>query len=60
MWAFLMSQQVKKLPVMQDIWVQSLGLEDPLEKEQLLTPVFWWILEDSMDAIVHGIAKSWT
>ena len=60
MWASLMFQLVKNPPVMQDIWVQSLGLEDPLEKEQLLTAVFWWILEDSMDAIVHGIAKSWT
>ena len=56
----MMAQLVKNLPVMQETWVQSLGLEDPLEKEQLLTPVFWWILEDSMDAIVHGIAKSWT
>ena len=23
---------VKKLPAMEEIWVQSLGLEDPLEK----------------------------
>ena len=26
--------QVKNLPAMQEIWVQSLGLEDPLEKER--------------------------
>ena len=25
---------VKNLPVMQEIWVQSLGQEDPLEKER--------------------------
>ena len=24
---------VKKLPAMQNMWVQSLGLEDPVEKE---------------------------
>ena len=28
-----MSQMVKNLPVMQEIWVQSLGWEDPLRKE---------------------------
>ena len=28
-----MTQMVKNLPAMPDIWVQSLGLEDPLEKE---------------------------
>ena len=26
-------QSVKNLPAMQEIWVQSLGREDPLEKE---------------------------
>ena len=28
-----MAQMVKCLPAMQDTWVQSLGQEDPLEKE---------------------------
>ena len=28
-----MAQTVKHLPAMQEIWVQSLGREDPLEKE---------------------------
>ena len=28
-----MTQQVKNLPAMQEIWVQSLGQEDPLERE---------------------------
>ena len=27
-----MAQTVKTLPAMQETWVQSLGLEDPLEK----------------------------
>ena len=28
-----MAQRLKRLPAMQEIWVQSLGWEDPLEKE---------------------------
>ena len=31
-WASLVVQLVKNLPAMQEIWVQSLGWEDPLEK----------------------------
>ena len=31
--ASLVAQTVKHLPAMQETWVQSLGLEDPLEKE---------------------------
>ena len=31
--ASLVSQRVKRLPVMQETWVQSLGQEDPQEKE---------------------------
>ena len=34
-----MAQTVKDAPVMQEIWVRSLGQEDPLEKEWLPTPV---------------------
>ena len=30
---FLMAQMVKNLPAMQETWVQSPGLEDPLEKD---------------------------
>ena len=30
--AFLVAQMVKNLPAMQETWVRSLGLEDPLEK----------------------------
>ena len=29
-----MAQRVKHLPAMQETWVQSLGQEDPLEKER--------------------------
>ena len=31
-WASLVAQLVKNLPAMQEIWVRSLGWEDPLEK----------------------------
>ena len=31
-WASLVAQVVKNLPAMQEIWVQSLGWEDPLEE----------------------------
>ena len=31
--ASLVAQRVKHLPAMQETWVQSLGQEDPLEKE---------------------------
>ena len=32
-WASLVAQKVKRLSAMQETWVQSLGQEDPLEKE---------------------------
>ena len=31
--ASLVAQTVKRMPAMWETWVQSLGLEDPLEKE---------------------------
>ena len=31
-WASQVAQSVKNLPAMQEMWVQSLGGEDPLEK----------------------------
>ena len=33
----LLAQQVKNLPAMQEIWVQSLGQEGPLEEEAMAT-----------------------
>ena len=33
-WASLVAQLVKNLPAMWETWVQSLGLEDPLEKRK--------------------------
>ena len=41
-----MAQTVKNLPTMQETWVQSLGQEDPLEKEMATHSVIlsWRIL----------------
>ena len=52
---------VKNLPAMQEMQVQSLGREDPLEKEG--NPLQYSCLENPMDrgswwATVHGVIKS--
>ena len=44
---------------MQETWVQSLGQKDPLEKGKA-THSSDSGLENSMDCIVHGVAKSRT
>ena len=38
-YSVLVAQTVKRLPTVRETWVQSLGQEDPLEKE-MTTPVF--------------------
>ena len=38
--AFLVAQLVKNLPAMQEIWVQSLGWEDPLEEGMTTHSIF--------------------
>ena len=58
--ASLVAQLVKNLPAMQETQVQSLGWEDPLEKEMAPTVIFlpgksygrraWW-------ATVHGVIR---
>ena len=53
-----MAQLVKNLPAMQEIWVRSLGWEDPLEKGKA-THSGYSGLENSMDCRVNGVAKSW-
>ena len=57
-WASLVAQLVKNPPAMWETWVQSLGWEDPLEKG-MATHSTTSGLENSMDYIVHGVAKSW-
>ena len=64
MWASIVAQAVKNLPVMQDTWVQSLGWEDPLEKGVAIhSSILAW--KNPMDrgawwAPIHGVAKSRT
>ena len=43
---------------MQETWVRSLGWEDPLEKGKAIHSIPG--LENSMNCIVHGVAKSRT
>ena len=61
--ASLIAQLVKNVPAMQETWVQSLGWEDPLEKERLPTPVFWpawripWTVESTGS---QRVRHNWT
>ena len=65
-WASLVAQLAKNLPAMQDTWVWSLGWEGyPKEVNGLPTqvnsyPLRYSGLENSMDCIVHGVAKCQT
>ena len=61
-WASLVAQTVKNQPAMQEIWVQSLGWEDPLE-ESIATHssiLAWRIPMDrgAWRATVHRVTKS--
>ena len=60
-WASLVAQLVKNLPVMWDTWIRSPGWEDPLEKEKQPTPVLLpGEFRGVEQAAVHGNAKSQT
>ena len=57
-WASLVAKLVKNLTAMQETWVQSLGLgRSPGEGKGY--PLQYSGLENSMDCIVHGVAKNW-
>ena len=62
--ASLVAQTVKNLPAVQEIWVQSLGWEDPLEEGMAThsSILAWRIPMDrgALRATVHGIAESQT
>ena len=55
----MVAQLVKNLPAVQETWVQSLGQEDPLEKEMAptLSILAWRIPMDRVawQATVHGV-----
>ena len=60
---FVLHFMVRNLPAMQETQVQSLGEEDPMEKE--MKPFQYPCLENPMDkgacwAMVHGVTKSQT
>ena len=59
-----MTQLVKNLPVMQEIWVRSLGWEDPLEKGMAThSSILAWRIpwtEESVRLQSMGSEKSWT
>ena len=62
-WTSLVSQMVKRLPTMWETRVQSLGQEDPLEKE-MATHSSILGLENPMArgacrAAVHGVLRPW-
>jgi len=63
-WASLVAQKVKNPPAMRQIWVQSLGREDPLE-EGMATHSSILVWRIPMDrgawwATVHGVTKRQT
>ena len=60
--ASLAAQRLKRLPAMREAWVQSLGREDPLEKEMAThsSILVWripWMDGGAWWATVHGVAK---
>ena len=63
-WASLVAQMVKNLPTMQETWVHSLGLEDPLEEGMTIhSSTLGWKIPMGRRvwrATVYGVAKSWT
>ena len=58
----LVAQRVKHLPTMWETWVQTLGREDPLEKEMTThSSILAWKIpwtEELGGLTVHGVAKS--
>ena len=58
-WVSLVAQLVKNPPAIWETWVRSLSREDPLEKGKGY-PLQYSGLENSMDCIVYGVAKSRT
>ena len=53
---------------MQETWVQSMGQDDPLEKEMAThssilawrIPWILWNPRGAWQTVVHGVTKSWT
>ena len=55
--ASLVAQLIKNPPAMRETWIRSLGWEDPLEKGKAThSSILAWRI-NSMDCVVHGVAK---
>ena len=57
------SLMVKNPPAMQEMWVQSLGQKDPVEKELTThSSILAWEIPwaEVLGRLVHGVAKSQT
>ena len=62
-WASLVAQLVKNLPAVQETWVQSLGLEDPLEKKRVThSSILAWVNPWTEEPVGYSpwCPKSWT
>ena len=53
-----MAQTVKGLPAMGETWVQSLGWEDPMEKEMATHSSILAMNRGAWQATVHGVTES--
>ena len=54
---------VRNLPAMQEMWIQSLGWEDPLEKGMTAHfSILPWSMHGQRNLVgtVHGVTKYWT
>ena len=66
--ASLVAQRLKRLPALQETWVQSLGWEDPLEKKMATdSSILAWRIPWTEEPgglqstrLVHQVAKSQT
>ena len=63
-WSSLVAQMVKNLPEIQETWVQSVGQEDPLEKEMAThSSILAWRIpwtEETGGLQSMGSQESWT
>ena len=55
-----MAQMVKNLPPLREIWVQSLGWEEPLEKgKDTHSSILDWRIPWAEELTVHRVSKEW-
>ena len=58
-WTSLVAQTVKRLSIMLETWVRSLGREESLEKEMgTHSSILAWKIPRTEEPGVHGVTKS--